>query len=791
MLQLRAPRDKSVWILLGVLVLALFLRFYRLGGRPFYMDEPFHTIQTAAKPLPVVLSTNTGSILYELLVHILLPLGKMEVMARLPAALFGFLSVWLVYLIGAMIFGKREALFAAFLSATSTHFIYFSQQARGYSGLLLFSLCSLYFFLRALKCGGFLNWAMYALSTVVAVYMHFFGLIIIPAQIFIFAVLWGRQRFSKSLTGEFVLSKKTLFSLGLALFSAAVFVYLLYLPARGQQANENLFLMLPHAIKSLLQGRLTLNPVALVSDILKRQLAYSVSAVFFYIVIGLAVCGALASLKRWSALLVLGSWIAIPLIGFVLSNPPEIYLPVDNKFIFILPAIFLLAARGVIGFCAFPVRVLSRAFRERNHAVFAGGLLTWIVVLLMAGEVLWLQTFNTINMAIWSLKSLPRDKEVSTYLNARVTSDEMIFSDSKASLLDYISMRPIFYGDAGRKFLMFYELADSNSRGSALSPAGLWIHFARSQPDDRTILQWKASAPEMKIDRLPRSLLIHFPEPEKPLWEKLVLAARMMLDLPHSEGEENGYLLFLTKFYLLGLQNQDALKEWARVRRLEASGYPRGKEEKILRYSLMASIFNLFLENAGLALREGDEADATALWRAAEEYNPESLESRARVYFSQAESFLENRMADRAKKKYFDLLPLCRNAREESYVVGRLREILTLPSGYILWRSGSEWRLRWWSQTGKIFKGEISGFKTSPKVQKRSWTREDTLDRFLGKLSFRAVASKGKIKGFDFQDVPGSKFTVLLRIEGMENILNKIIIAGKNGWPESLPFFLD
>jgi mannosyltransferase len=119
-----------------VFVVAVYLRLYHLGSRPLYLDEPDNTVAVAVHSVSYIISTNFGSILYPLLLHFLLPLGQIELIARIPAALFGILSVWIIYLIEKTVLSRKEAILAALFSAVSTHFLYFSQQARGYSGLL-------------------------------------------------------------------------------------------------------------------------------------------------------------------------------------------------------------------------------------------------------------------------------------------------------------------------------------------------------------------------------------------------------------------------------------------------------------------------------------------------------------------------------------------------------------------------------------------------------------------------------------------------------------------------------
>jgi Dolichyl-phosphate-mannose-protein mannosyltransferase len=67
---------------------------------------------------------------------------------RLPAAVFGIASVGALYGLAREVTDRGEALLTAALLAFSYHHVWFSQNARGYTGLLLWNCC------RAGSCCG-------------------------------------------------------------------------------------------------------------------------------------------------------------------------------------------------------------------------------------------------------------------------------------------------------------------------------------------------------------------------------------------------------------------------------------------------------------------------------------------------------------------------------------------------------------------------------------------------------------------------------------------------------------
>lgn len=158
--------------LIIICIFGAFLRFYKLSYLVFHRDESPHTVQIAAKSLSYVFTYDFGSIVYQVLVHILLPFGKLEFMSRLPAALFGILVILGTYYVGKLLFGKRIGLTAALFVSFSGYFLWYSQYARAYTTFTFFSLLSLFFFYKAIKENETKYWILYIIFTVINVYTH-------------------------------------------------------------------------------------------------------------------------------------------------------------------------------------------------------------------------------------------------------------------------------------------------------------------------------------------------------------------------------------------------------------------------------------------------------------------------------------------------------------------------------------------------------------------------------------------------------------------------------------------
>ena len=132
------------WVLLGLVVLvASALRFYKLGAWSFWGDE-YITVANALDVFDGGIWRNSPSILAT---HVVLNiLGVSEWSARLVAAIVGILSVPVLYFLVKRVFDPVVAPFASFLLAVSPWHLYWSQNARFYTTLLLFYTIALLLF---------------------------------------------------------------------------------------------------------------------------------------------------------------------------------------------------------------------------------------------------------------------------------------------------------------------------------------------------------------------------------------------------------------------------------------------------------------------------------------------------------------------------------------------------------------------------------------------------------------------------------------------------------------------
>ena len=195
---------------IAVTTLAALLRLVYLGRESLWLDELFSVAfaNLNGQTLWRVVSTAEANMaLYYYLLHFWIRLGQSEAMIRSLSAVTGLMTVPVVYLLGKRMFGTRVALLGALLLAANTFHIRYSQEARGYSLVVLLITLSCLFFVRAMERESRSDWAWYVVTGTLAVYSHFFALLVLVsgyASLVMFPprnVPWRRLLVSVALIG--------------------------------------------------------------------------------------------------------------------------------------------------------------------------------------------------------------------------------------------------------------------------------------------------------------------------------------------------------------------------------------------------------------------------------------------------------------------------------------------------------------------------------------------------------------------------------------------------------------
>ena len=108
---------------------------------------------------------------------------------RVPAVLFGVASIWALFLLAGELGSRREAILSAAFLTFSYHHIWFSQNARGYTVLLFWTILASWLLLRSLRDNLPKLWFLYAVTAALGVYTHVTMLFVITGHFVIYLVI--------------------------------------------------------------------------------------------------------------------------------------------------------------------------------------------------------------------------------------------------------------------------------------------------------------------------------------------------------------------------------------------------------------------------------------------------------------------------------------------------------------------------------------------------------------------------------------------------------------------------
>jgi len=191
---------RALWFLS---LLAFGLRVYHLDGQSLWYDEGF-SVYLAAQDLSSITAQTASDIhppLYYYMLHFWIYLaGKSEFSVRFPSLICGVLIIPILYQLGRrlaltmarpMTPGKAQAigLLAALLSLISPAYVWYSQEARMYTMLILLGTASSLLLLKALEDqesgkakSRNLTWTLYTLANTAAIYTHFYAFFLVAFQ---------------------------------------------------------------------------------------------------------------------------------------------------------------------------------------------------------------------------------------------------------------------------------------------------------------------------------------------------------------------------------------------------------------------------------------------------------------------------------------------------------------------------------------------------------------------------------------------------------------------------------
>ncbi len=328
------------------------LRFHNIGSRSLWTDEGFTA--TFARLdwfnfARALWRREANMTLYYLLMRAWTHLGDSETMLRAVSAIASVATIPALYALGRRLFGTTVGLIAAVLFAVNAYSIRYAQEARSYGLVVFLVTLATYFFAGAVG-GEKKSWTAYVWASVLAIYAHFFAVLVIIAHGVTIRLLRrsGRVANVDGLQSDFSRAAKRI-----ALITAPIWIFIAATGAGPikwiqRPGPQDLYWFLEyfsgHGGKLLL-GLFMLAAAAAIFAGMYRHRSVSSTPVSATPSSATTPFATPSSATPWAMSLVV-AWFAVPLlIVLVFSLVRPVFLP--RYMIICLPALVLLAAAGI------------------------------------------------------------------------------------------------------------------------------------------------------------------------------------------------------------------------------------------------------------------------------------------------------------------------------------------------------------------------------------------------------------------------------------------------------------
>ncbi|MEA3335996.1 MAG: glycosyltransferase family 39 protein [Chloroflexota bacterium] len=168
-----------------ILLLGFALRLDQLGTASLWLDE----MGQASESMNGLLEALTGAQRHHgaapldyLFTWLTLQIGHSEFLVRLPAVMFGTLTLALTYQLARVLFDDVTGLLAMLLLAISPFHLHFSQEARFYALFACLAVGSSLALVVATRRDNKLGWIIYTATVIAGLYSHYFMPLVVLVQ---------------------------------------------------------------------------------------------------------------------------------------------------------------------------------------------------------------------------------------------------------------------------------------------------------------------------------------------------------------------------------------------------------------------------------------------------------------------------------------------------------------------------------------------------------------------------------------------------------------------------------
>ena len=182
--------------IIGILVIASFLRLYKLDFQSIWLDEIYTMKMTDpsisfSKQISLINEQEGFPYLYFIILKILHSIFEYSpIFGRMFSAFFGIFGVLMIYKFGKLLFNKNTGLIAALLACFSEFAIFISQDARPYSFYFFAVIVAFYYLVIFLRNITLRNAIFYGLSCGLLLNTNFFSLVNLFAHFIIILLIF-------------------------------------------------------------------------------------------------------------------------------------------------------------------------------------------------------------------------------------------------------------------------------------------------------------------------------------------------------------------------------------------------------------------------------------------------------------------------------------------------------------------------------------------------------------------------------------------------------------------------
>lgn len=183
-------------LVLAILALGFGLRLYRLDAQSFWFDEACSAAIAKGTFVQIVSNRflDVHPPLYYLVLHSWQAISDSDFALRLLSAMWGTAAIGSMYALGKATFDPRVGLGAATITCLSPYAVYYSQEARMYSLLLLLSSMMLLTYHRMLHTRSRRWWLAYTVCVVSSLYVQYVSALLLLALHLHFLITSRRDR---------------------------------------------------------------------------------------------------------------------------------------------------------------------------------------------------------------------------------------------------------------------------------------------------------------------------------------------------------------------------------------------------------------------------------------------------------------------------------------------------------------------------------------------------------------------------------------------------------------------